>query len=62
MTLKHIDESIWDKIEKSDYIRKYVDINPKLSFTNVSTLHGPMIFNGLIMQNYREKDCDDVQN
>lgn len=52
MVLKHIDQSIWDKVEKQEYKRKFAEIGADISYEEVSTVWGTQILAELIEAKY----------
>ena len=61
MVLKHIEQSIWDKVDKSVYRKKYASIGIENTYTDVSTVWGTQILAELICAKYSEEESFMVQ-
>ena len=61
MVLKHIGQEVWDKVEKSVYIKKFINIGAEHSFTDVSTTWSTQILAELIEAKWPEEESFMVQ-
>lgn len=61
MILKHIGQEVWDKVDKSTYIKKYMNIGAEHSFEAVSTTWSTQILAELIEAKWPEEESFMVQ-
>jgi len=54
--LKHIDESVWEKVDKDVYIQKYIQIDAELSIEEVKTVCAPRLLAELIESKFAEEE------